>query len=130
MERVREEQESQEDKEAIADNTFNEEESLRKAKEQEAFQILRAILRRVIPVDRIHFRETQNYLTVTIDPNRLNDICRIYIGVRRKAIEILSEPQNLQRFENIDDLYDFEEPLLAYAKELEKNLHPSEEDSQ
>jgi len=52
------------------------------------------------------------------------------ICTRRKAIEILSEPLNLQRFENIDDLYDFEEPLLAYAKELEKNLHPSEEESQ
>lgn len=126
MERVREEQENQDDETTIAENVINEEESLRKAKEQEAFQIIRAILRRVIPVDRIHFRETQNYLTVTIDPNRLNDICRIYIGVRRKAIEILSEPQKLNRFESIDELYDFEEPLLAYARELEKNLHPSE----
>src|SRR5690625_1771168 len=128
MERVREEQESQEDKEAIADNTFNEEASLRKAKEQEAFQILRAILRRVIPVERIHFRETQNYLTVTIDPNRLNDICRIYIGARRKAISILSDPRTRHRFETIDDLYEFEEPLLAYARELEKNLQPIDEE--
>lgn len=127
MERVREEQEKQEDAAAAAENEISEEEALRKVKEQEAFQIVRAILRRVIPVERIHYRETQSYLTVTIDPNRLNDICRIYIGARRKAIEILSEPQKLQRFESIDDLYEFEEPLLAYARELEKDLRPLDE---
>lgn len=127
MERVREEQESQDEAENTAENEVSEEESLRKIKEQEAFQIIRAILRRIIPVERIHYRETQNYLTVTIDPNRLNDICRIYIGTRRKAIEILSEPQKRQRFESIDDLYDYEEPLLAYARELEKDLQPLDE---
>jgi|SRR5690625_604011 len=128
MKRVSEEQETEEDAIAAAENEVNEDEALRKAQEQEAFLVIKAILRRVIPVERIHFRETQNYLTVTIDPNRLNDICRIYIGARRKAISILSDPRTRHRFETIDDLYEFEEPLLAYARELEKNLQPIDEE--
>lgn len=119
MERVGEEQENKENTESLEEN---EEEILRKVEEQEAFLIIKTILRRVIPVDRIHYRETQNYLTVTIDPNRLNDICRIFIGLRRKSIVILSDPQNRLHFETADDLFTFEEPLLAYARELSKNL--------
>lgn len=97
--------------------------------EQEAFLVLKAILRRVIPVERIFLRDSQNYSTVTIDPNRLNDICRIYIGPRRKALVILTQPRQRHSFETADDLYELEQPLLDFARELESRLQPLEESS-
>lgn len=129
MERVGSEQETRHDEMGVTEHSEADEEGLRKAEEQEAFLVLKAILRRVIPVERIHYRETQNYLTITIDPNRLNDICRVYIGKRRKAIELLSQPRERYQFDTVDDLFEFEQPLLAYARELEKNLQPLDEAS-
>lgn len=122
METVGEDREPKEQpQEEVEESGINTEDHILK-EVNEAFLVLKAILRRIIPVDRIHLREAQKYWTVTVDPNRVNDICRVYIGARRKAILILGEKRQRYYFETVDDIFNFEEPLLTRAKELENRL--------
>lgn len=60
--------------------------------ELEAFQIVVAILRRLIPKERIVHRDTQSYFGILLDDNNRKPICRLHLNSStRKYISLFDE---------------------------------------
>ncbi|MFN8500439.1 type I restriction endonuclease [Kouleothrix sp.] len=56
------------------------------AEELEAFYIIRAILREVVPVKRVVMRDVQSYCGILLDDNNRKPICRLYFNSIVKSI--------------------------------------------
>lgn len=83
--------------------------------ELEAFEIVKAILRRKIPISRIVYRDTQSYFGVLLDDNNRKPLCRLHLDGKTKYITLFGEnkKEDKQTIESIDNIYDFEKELLA-----------------
>ena len=85
--------------------------------ELDAYQIVKAILRKEIPSDKISYRDTQTYFGILYDDNNRKPICRLYLEGRLKRIQIFDENKNSFKYEleSIDDIYNFSTKLLDVA---------------
>lgn len=81
--------------------------------EQEAFFIVKSILRRKIDPKRIFFRDGQIYCSVMIDDNNRKTICRLYLNGNKKYISLLDEQKKESKIEisTLDDIFLHSEPL-------------------
>lgn len=78
--------------------------------EVEAFQIVKAILREIIPVDRISQRDTQSYFGVLLDDNNRKPICRFHFNTAKKYIEVFHKGKDAGEkvlLNSLDELYGF-----------------------
>ena len=78
--------------------------------EVEAFQIVKAILREVIPAERISQRDTQSYFGVLLDDNNRKPICRFHFNTMKKYIELFHKGKDAGEkmvLHSLDDLYGF-----------------------
>lgn len=83
--------------------------------EMEGFQIVKAILREVLPSERISFRDTQSYFGILMDDNNRKPLCRFRFDGKTKTIELFNEGKNNSEkviIETIDDIYKYKEELL------------------
>lgn len=82
--------------------------------ELEGFQIVVAILRRVIPKERIAYRDTQSYFGILLDNNNRKPICRLHLDSGTKYISLFdkNKTENKEKITSIDDIYLFEKELL------------------
>lgn len=82
--------------------------------ELEGFRIVKAIVRRKLPVERIAYRDTQSYFGVLLDDNNRKPICRLHLNGGNKYIGLFDQNKNETRelIESIDDIYNFENQLL------------------
>ena len=96
-------------------NRINTEEATKE--ELESFQIIKAILRKDIGVEKIHHRDTQSYFGVLYDNNNRKPICRLFLDGRIKRIELFDQNKTSRKIEinTIDDIYNFSEDLLSVA---------------
>lgn len=80
----------------------------------EAFQIVVAILRRILPKERITFRDTQSYFGILLDDNNRKPLCRLHLNSGKKYISLFAEnkSENREQIESVDDIYKFEQYLL------------------
>lgn len=94
------------DEESLKVNTTEE--------EMEAFQIVVAILRRILPKERITFRDTQSYFGILLDDNNRKPLCRLHLNSGKKYICLFAEnkSENREQIESVDDIYKFEQYLL------------------
>lgn len=85
--------------------------------ELEGFNIIKAILRQKIEVNRIVARDTQSYFGVLLDDNNRKPLCRLHFNAKQKYIGIFDEDKNETRepIDSIDDLFSFSEKLLITA---------------
>jgi len=92
--------------------------------ELEAFEIVKAILRRKIPISRIVHRDTQSYFGVLLDDNNRKPLCRLHLDGKTKYITLFGEnkAEDKQIIESIDNIYDFEKELLN-AVDCYENLN-------
>ena len=99
--------------------------------ELEGFYTVKSIVREVVAADRIVHRDTQSYMSVLIDDNRLKPICRLYFNTAKKYLSLLNEKRKYERIEieGIDDIYKYAEQLKATASHYD-NPSPSETDNQ
>ncbi|WP_291871049.1 type I restriction endonuclease [Maribacter sp.] len=90
--------------------------------EMDGFRIVVAILRRVLPTHRIAHRDTQSYFGILLDDNNRKPLCRLHLNGGNKYIGIFKEENGEIRnpIESIDDIYQFEEQLLATVYGYEK----------
>ncbi|WP_298501814.1 type I restriction endonuclease [uncultured Maribacter sp.] len=90
--------------------------------ELEAYGIVVAILRRVLPTHRIAHRDTQSYFGILLDDNNRKPLCRLHLNGGNKYIGVFQEDTGETRMpiESIDDIYQFEEQLLETANWYEK----------
>ena len=78
--------------------------------EVEAFQIVKAILREVIPAERISQRDTQSYFGVLLDDNNRKPICRFHFNTVKKYLEVFHKGKDAGEkmlLNSLDDLYGF-----------------------
>ncbi|KIA95734.1 restriction endonuclease or methylase [Flavobacterium sp. JRM] len=90
--------------------------------ELEGHKIVVAILRRILPTNRIIFRDTQSYFGILLDDNNRKPLCRLHLNNAKKYIGLFNENKNeiKQPIESIDDIYLFEKELLETVGLYEK----------
>ncbi len=94
--------------------------------ELDGYNIVRAILGRIVDVDRVTYKDTASYFAVTIDGKTTKTVCRLrfnYRDIRRLSINHYPDPE-----ENIDltdgkisELYKYEDKILDAAKKYIEN---------
>ncbi|HRI21157.1 MAG TPA: type I restriction endonuclease [Panacibacter sp.] len=91
--------------------------------EMEGFQIVRSILRKTIPVNKVHFRDAQTYFAILFDDNNRKPICRLYLNGNKKYIALFDENKIEQKkeIESLDDIFSYSDDLMLTAKSYLKS---------
>lgn len=91
--------------------------------ELESFQIIKAILRRKLSVNRISYRDTQSYLGILLDNNNRKPLCRLYLNGAKKYIGIFNakKEESKHLIESIEHIYNFESQILSSISYYEEN---------
>ncbi len=90
--------------------------------EMEGAQIIKAILREVLPSKRIAFRDTQSYFGILLDDNNRKPLCRLHFNTSNKYIEVFDKGKDngeKKPLSTLDDLYNFKKELLDTVKNYE-----------
>jgi hypothetical protein len=95
--------------------------------EIDGYNIVRAIVREAVSVDRIFHRDTQKYCGILLDDSRKKPICRLYFNNPEKlqlALFDANKEENLVSLERLDDIYKHAQQLknraLLYDQEKSK----------
>lgn len=107
--------ETEKQQEAEKDNEVEEMPKVVTTEEEiEGFQIIRAIVRRRIPIQRISQRDTQSYFGVLLDDNNRKPIVRLHLNGGKKYISLFDKDRNETKelIETVDDIYKFEKQIL------------------
>lgn len=86
--------------------------------EIEGYHIVKAIVREVIPGDRVYIRDTKSYCNVLFDNSTRKPICRLrFNAATRKYIGLFDgEAEDKLLIESLADIYKYSERLCATAK--------------
>jgi hypothetical protein len=90
--------------------------------EREAFFITKAILRKVINVNRVFERDTQGYYNILLDNNARKPICRVYLNSANKYLGTFDENKKETKhpIESLDDIYKYEDEICAIIKKYDE----------
>lgn len=87
--------------------------------EIESSQIVKAILREVLPASRIAFRDTQSYFGILLDDNNRKPLCRLHFNSSNKYLELFNNGKDngeKKLLNSIDDIYNYKTELLETVK--------------
>ena len=90
--------------------------------EMEGSQIIKAILREILPASRIAFRDTQSYFGILLDDNNRKPICRLHFNSSNKYVEVFHNGKDngeKKLIASLDEIYNFKTELLATIKNYE-----------
>lgn len=82
--------------------------------ELESYMIVKAILRPVVDVSRVYYRDTLSYFGILLDDNNRKPICRMYFNAQSvKYIALFDENKKETKKEItcLDDIYNFSDQL-------------------
>jgi hypothetical protein len=109
------------------DLSNNESKVVTTEEEIDGFNIVRAILRKKIPVERIASRDTISYFGILLDDNNRKPLCRLHFNTKNKYIGIIDDQRSevKHQIEKLEDIYNFSDELLKtvgwYESENESN---------
>ncbi len=86
--------------------------------EIDGYLIVKAIVRSVVDVSRVTYRDAQDYFSVLMDDNNRRPICRLRLNAKSvKYIGLLDAERKETKHEikSLDDIYNFAEALCATA---------------
>ena len=85
--------------------------------ELDAYNIVRAILCKVIPINRISLRDTQSYCGVLFDDSNRLPICRFYFGKTTSSIGIIdaNKKETKRQIESTSDIYKYADQIIQTA---------------
>jgi hypothetical protein len=109
-------QEEEVHQEAIIENTeiqLQESKVVTTEDELEGFMIVKTILRQIIPVNRITYRDAQSYFAILLDDNNRKSICRLYLNGNKKFIATFDDQKKEIKNEitSLDDIFNFSDTL-------------------
>lgn len=86
--------------------------------ELEGFHIIRAIVRKVIDVKRVGYRDTQSYFGILVDDNNRRPVCRLHFNRTQKYLGLMDENRVEKRhpIQSLDDIYQFTTELRNAAR--------------
>jgi hypothetical protein len=86
--------------------------------EQEAFHIIKAIVREVVDVKRVTMRDTKSYCGVLLDDNNRKPICRLHFNTIQKYIGIITQKKEERiPIDGVDDIFKHADSLKATVAE-------------
>lgn len=87
--------------------------------ELEGFQIVRAIVRERVKVDRIYMRDAKSYCAILLDNNNRRPICRLHLDRGTKYISLFDKDRNGERLkiESLDDIFLYAARLKATVEQ-------------
>lgn len=85
--------------------------------EIESFQIIKSIVRKVVPVSKITHRDAQSYFAILFDDNNRKPICRMYLNGGKKYIALFDDKKSeiKKEIQSLDDIFIYSEELIAAA---------------
>ena len=86
--------------------------------EIDGYLIVKAIVRSVVDVSRVTYRDAQNYFSVFMDDNNRRPICRLRLNAKSvKYIGLLDAEgkETKHEIKSLDDIYNFADALRATA---------------
>lgn len=92
--------------------------------EIDGYLIVKAIVRSVVDVSRVTYRDAQYYFSVLMDDNNRRPICRLRLNAKSvKYIGLLDAERNETKHEikSLDDIYNFADALRAAAASYAKD---------
>lgn len=87
--------------------------------EIEGAQIVKAILRELIPANRIAFRDTQSYFGILLDDNNRKPLCRLHFNSSNKYLELFHNGKDngeKKLLNSLDEIYTYKSELLDTIK--------------
>lgn len=87
--------------------------------EMQAFMIVRAIVARELPIDRVTIRDSKTYCSVFVDDNNRKPLCRFYFNAKSKNVIGVFDKDKTEAKHEIDGLgriYDHAEALTTTAR--------------
>ncbi|BAZ44522.1 hypothetical protein NIES4102_15330 [Chondrocystis sp. NIES-4102] len=96
--------------------------------EIESFYIVKAILREVIDVSRLQYKDTQTYFGINLDGKVTKTICRIYLNSQKKYVGIIDTngKEVKKEINSLDGIYGVAEFLKARVNHLTKGQYMEE----
>ena len=93
------------------------------AEELEGFYIIKSIVREVIELPRIQYRDTKNYFGINIDGRASKTICRLWLNSEKKYIGIfdVDNKEVKKQIQSLDGIYEYAKFLKDRAIFLAKN---------
>lgn len=93
--------------------------------EMEGFNIVRAILCKIIPVEMIAIRDTINYCNVLYNDNRNTPICKFYFNSKNMRLGLLDADKKENRIgiEKIEDIFKYSDEI---TQTVQRYLAPKE----
>ena len=75
--------------------------------ELQGFYIVRSIIGEIVDIERIFWRDNQNYFTILVDDKNYKWFCRLYFNREQKYVIIPDENKKEQKFliDNLGDIY-------------------------
>jgi hypothetical protein len=89
--------------------------------ETEGFMVIRAILRQVVDVKRIHMRDTKSYCGILLDNNNRKPLARLKFNRTQKYLSLVGQDKKEESvpIDGIDDIYQYADRLIEIAKAYE-----------
>lgn len=87
--------------------------------EIESYMIVKSILRPVVDISRVVYRDAQTYFSILLDDNNRKPICRMYFnGASKKYIATFDENKKEIKHEVVllDDIYKYSQELMDIIK--------------
>lgn len=82
--------------------------------ELDGFMIVKALVRKVVDIDRVVYRDAQSYFAILLDDNNRKPVCRLYFNNRsKKYISTFGADKTETKHEitNLNDIFNFENEL-------------------
>lgn len=85
------------------------------SEEMEGFYIVKSMLRKYVDPNRIVIRDTQSYMGILLDNNKLKTIARLYFNSSRKYVATFDAAKNEVKTEikDLDDIFKLEKVMRA-----------------
>lgn len=86
--------------------------------EIDSYLIVKAILRPVVDISRVYYRDAQRYFSILLDDNNRKPICRMYFNAQSvKYIALFDADKKEVRhvINSLDDIYDFSDEIRETA---------------
>ncbi|HDZ73505.1 MAG TPA: restriction endonuclease [Aurantimonas coralicida] len=99
------------------DVPVDEDEVVTTDEEKEAFMIIRAIAREVIPPSRVHMRDQKTYCGILIDNNNRKPLARLWFNRATQYLGLFDgEKEDKVRIETLDHIYEYTDRIRATAQ--------------
>ena len=95
--------------------------------ELEGYNIIKAILRDTVPVERITLRDTKSYCGVLFDDNNRKPLCRLYFNSSRKYLSLFDDEKKEDKKEipSLNEIFLYSDNLKKTASKYMEEMENS-----